>query len=53
MPHMGPGSSIIGSTSVNSDMPDPTLAPCAATKAAIANFSAKPRRAPRPQRYSR
>lgn len=39
-PHMGPGSSIIGSSSVNSDMPSPTLAPYAATKAAIANFSA-------------
>jgi NAD(P)-dependent dehydrogenase (short-subunit alcohol dehydrogenase family) len=38
--HMGPGSSIIGSSSVNSDMPNPTLAPYAATKAAIANFSA-------------
>jgi NAD(P)-dependent dehydrogenase (short-subunit alcohol dehydrogenase family) len=40
LPHMGPGSSIIGSASVNSDMPSPTLAPYAATKAAIANFSA-------------
>jgi NAD(P)-dependent dehydrogenase (short-subunit alcohol dehydrogenase family) len=40
LPHMGPGSSIIGSSSVNSDMPSPTLAPYAATKAAIANFSA-------------
>jgi NAD(P)-dependent dehydrogenase (short-subunit alcohol dehydrogenase family) len=39
-PHMQPGSSIIGSSSVNSDMPNPTLAPYAATKAAIANFSA-------------
>ena len=37
---MGPGGSIIGSSSVNSDMPDPKLAPYAATKAAIANFSA-------------
>jgi hypothetical protein len=37
---MGPGSSIIGSSSVNSDMPSPTLAPYAATKAAIANFCA-------------
>ncbi len=35
-----PGSSIIGSSSVNSDMPSPTLAPYAATKAAIANFTA-------------
>ena len=40
LPHMGPGSSIIGSSSVNSDSPNPTLAPYAATKAAIANFSA-------------
>ncbi|EXG79824.1 glucose 1-dehydrogenase [Cryptosporangium arvum] len=40
VPHMGPGSSIIGSSSVNSDMPNPTLAPYAATKAAIANFCA-------------
>jgi NAD(P)-dependent dehydrogenase (short-subunit alcohol dehydrogenase family) len=40
VPHMGPGSAIIGSSSVNSDMPSPTLAPYAATKAAIANFCA-------------
>lgn len=40
LPHMGPGSSIIASSSVNSDMPSPTLAPYAATKAAIANLSA-------------
>ena len=40
LPHMGPGGSIIGSSSVNSDMPSPTLAPYAATKAAIANFAA-------------
>ncbi|WP_067900402.1 SDR family oxidoreductase [Nocardia vaccinii] len=40
VPHMPPGSSIIGSSSVNSDMPSPTLAPYAATKAAIANLSA-------------
>ncbi|ORV85298.1 NAD(P)-dependent oxidoreductase [Mycobacterium interjectum] len=40
VPHMKPGSSIIGSSSVNSDSPNPTLAPYAATKAAIANFSA-------------
>lgn len=39
-PHMRPGSSIIGSSSVNSDMPNPTLTPYAATKAAIANLSA-------------
>lgn len=40
LPHMPPGSAIIGSSSVNSDMPSPTLAPYAATKAAIANLSA-------------
>jgi NAD(P)-dependent dehydrogenase (short-subunit alcohol dehydrogenase family) len=40
LPHMGQGSSIIGSSSVNSDMPSPTLAPYAATKAAIANYTA-------------
>ena len=38
--HMSEGTSIIGSSSVNSDTPNPTLAPYAATKAAIANFSA-------------
>lgn len=38
--HMRPGSTIIGSSSVNSDMPSPQLAPYAATKAAIANFCA-------------
>ncbi len=40
LPHLGRGASIIGSSSVNSDMPSPTLAPYAATKAAIANFAA-------------
>jgi NAD(P)-dependent dehydrogenase (short-subunit alcohol dehydrogenase family) len=40
VPHMQPGSSIIGSSSVNSDSPSPTLAPYAATKSAIANFTA-------------
>ncbi|MDQ1730967.1 MAG: hypothetical protein QOK10_1126 [Pseudonocardiales bacterium] len=40
VPHMPAGSSIIGSSSVNSDMPSPTLAPYAATKAAIANLCA-------------
>lgn len=40
VPFMKAGSSIIGSSSVNSDTPNPTLAPYAATKAAIANFSA-------------
>jgi len=40
VPHMAPGSTIIGSSSVNSDNPSPPLAPYAATKAAIANFTA-------------
>jgi NAD(P)-dependent dehydrogenase (short-subunit alcohol dehydrogenase family) len=40
LPHMSAGASVIGSSSVNSDMPSPTLAPYAATKAAIANLSA-------------
>jgi NAD(P)-dependent dehydrogenase (short-subunit alcohol dehydrogenase family) len=40
LPHMQAGASIIGSSSVNSDSPSPTLAPYAATKAAIANFTA-------------
>jgi NAD(P)-dependent dehydrogenase (short-subunit alcohol dehydrogenase family) len=37
---MSEGGAIIGSSSVNSDSPSPTLAPYAATKAAIANFCA-------------
>jgi NAD(P)-dependent dehydrogenase (short-subunit alcohol dehydrogenase family) len=40
VPEMEPGSSIIGSSSVNSDMPSPTLMPYAATKAGIANMCA-------------
>jgi NAD(P)-dependent dehydrogenase (short-subunit alcohol dehydrogenase family) len=40
IPHMRPGSSIINSSSVNSDMPSPQLAPYAMTKAGIANFTA-------------
>ena len=40
VPHMKPGSSIIGSSSVNSDMPVPTLLPYAATKAGIAYMTA-------------
>jgi len=40
LPYLSAGAAIIGSSSVNSDMPNPTLAPYAATKAAIANFSA-------------
>jgi len=40
VPHMGPGASIIGSSSVNSDSPSPNLLAYAATKAAIANLCA-------------
>jgi hypothetical protein len=40
LPHMSSGSSIIGSSSVQSDSPSPQLAPYAATKSAIASFSA-------------
>ncbi len=40
IPHMQPGASIINSSSVNSDMPRPNLAPYAMTKAGIANFTA-------------
>jgi NAD(P)-dependent dehydrogenase (short-subunit alcohol dehydrogenase family) len=40
LPHMGEGGSIIGSSSVNSDAPSPTLMPYAATKAGIANMCA-------------
>ncbi|GAA2029828.1 SDR family oxidoreductase [Pseudokineococcus marinus] len=39
-PHLGPGASVINSSSVNSDQPSPQLLPYAATKAAIANISA-------------
>ena len=39
LPHMQPGSSIINTSSVNSDMPKPTLLPYATTKGAIANFT--------------
>jgi NAD(P)-dependent dehydrogenase (short-subunit alcohol dehydrogenase family) len=40
IPHMPEGGAIINSSSVNSDMPSPQLAPYAMTKAAIANFTA-------------
>ncbi|OEC37609.1 MULTISPECIES: SDR family oxidoreductase [Pseudomonas] len=40
LPHMAEGSSIINTSSVNSDMPNPSLLPYAATKGAIANFTA-------------
>jgi NAD(P)-dependent dehydrogenase (short-subunit alcohol dehydrogenase family) len=39
-PHMAPGSSIINTSSVNSDMPSPSLLMYSTTKAAIANFTA-------------
>ncbi|WP_037851483.1 SDR family oxidoreductase [Streptomyces sp. NRRL S-340] len=38
VPHMPPGASIIGSTSVNSDSPPPQLLPYDVTKAGIANM---------------
>jgi NAD(P)-dependent dehydrogenase (short-subunit alcohol dehydrogenase family) len=40
IPHMPEGGSIINSSSVNSDMPSPQLAPYAMTKSGIANFTA-------------
>ena len=40
LPHMRPGSSIINSSSVNSDNPSPNLIAYAMTKAGIANFTA-------------
>jgi len=40
LPHMPKGSSIINTSSVNSDSPTPTLLAYATTKSAIANFSA-------------
>jgi NAD(P)-dependent dehydrogenase (short-subunit alcohol dehydrogenase family) len=40
LPHMPEGGSIINSSSVNSDSPNPTLAAYAMTKAGIANFTA-------------
>jgi NAD(P)-dependent dehydrogenase (short-subunit alcohol dehydrogenase family) len=40
LPHLKEGASIIASSSITADMPPPTLAPYAATKAAIANFTA-------------
>jgi NAD(P)-dependent dehydrogenase (short-subunit alcohol dehydrogenase family) len=38
-PHMKPGSAIINTASVNSDMPNPTLLAYATTKGAIQNFT--------------
>src|SRR3712207_3655511 len=40
IPHRPSGGSIINSSSVNADMPSPSLAPYAMTKAGIANFTA-------------
>ncbi|MGI5336222.1 SDR family oxidoreductase [Streptomyces sp. CA-181903] len=40
LPHMSAGASIIGSSSVNSDMPVPTLLPYDVTKAGVANLCA-------------
>jgi NAD(P)-dependent dehydrogenase (short-subunit alcohol dehydrogenase family) len=40
LPHMGPGGSIINTTSVNSDNPPPGLIAYDTTKAGIANFTA-------------
>src|SRR4051794_38847909 len=40
VPHMQPGASIIGSSSVNSDNPKPDLVPYSVTKAGIANMCA-------------
>jgi len=40
LPHMQRGASIINTASVNVDQPKPTLLPYAATKGAIANFTA-------------
>jgi NAD(P)-dependent dehydrogenase (short-subunit alcohol dehydrogenase family) len=39
IPHMKPGSAIINTASVNSDMPNPTLLAYATTKGAIQNFT--------------
>ena len=39
VPHMKPGSAIINTASVNSDMPNPTLLAYATTKGAIQNFT--------------
>jgi NAD(P)-dependent dehydrogenase (short-subunit alcohol dehydrogenase family) len=40
VPHMPPGSAIINTASINSDIPNPTLLAYATTKGAIQNFTA-------------
>src|SRR5207248_3796364 len=40
VPHMRPGSAIINTASINSDIPNPTLLAYATTKGAIHNFTA-------------
>lgn len=40
LPHMEPGGSIIGSSSINADQPSPSLLPCATTKGTIRDFVA-------------
>jgi NAD(P)-dependent dehydrogenase (short-subunit alcohol dehydrogenase family) len=40
LPHMKPGSAIINTTSINADVPNPTLLAYATTKGAIQNFTA-------------
>jgi NAD(P)-dependent dehydrogenase (short-subunit alcohol dehydrogenase family) len=40
VPHMRPGSAIINTASINSDMPNPSLLAYATTKGAIQNFTA-------------
>jgi NAD(P)-dependent dehydrogenase (short-subunit alcohol dehydrogenase family) len=39
VPHMKPGSAIVNTASINSDMPNPTLLAYATTKGAIQNFT--------------
>ncbi len=42
VPHMKPGSSIINTTSIQSDKPSPMLLAYASTKGAVSNFTAGP-----------
>ena len=53
VPDMKPGSAIINTASINSDMPNPTLLAYATTKGAIQNFTARPRTASGAERHSR